>query len=91
MALLAKIPIVAAVLVLTAAMGCGGGSEPYPESVRLNFLSSCVDGGGTSEQCECALEWFEEHTTLARFIEIEHELVGGELPDEMRDAIASCL
>jgi len=67
-------------------------SAGYPAAVEANFVSSCVDGGGTRDTCRCALTKIEADFDLDEFADAEREYAeSGALPDEMRTAAIDCL
>ena len=64
----------------------------YPASVEANFVSSCVDGGGTRDACRCALTKIEADYDLDEFADVEREYTEtGVLPAAIRNAALGCV
>jgi hypothetical protein len=72
--------------------GNDSAQHDYPASIEANFVSSCIQGGGTRDTCRCALSNIEEEYDLAEFSDASREYDRtGVLPDKMKNATLSCL
>jgi hypothetical protein len=72
--------------------GNDSAQHDYPASIEANFVSSCIQGGGTRDTCRCALSNIEEEYDLGQFSDATREYDRtGVLPDKMKNATLSCL
>jgi hypothetical protein len=68
----------------------GGSSHDYPEAVEKTFVTSCVDGGGTRTQCQCALGVVERMYARDEFVELSYEVQRtGTYPPDLMSTIAT--
>jgi hypothetical protein len=64
----------------------------YPAAIELNFIDSCIDGGGTRHACRCALTKIESDYDIDEFEAAEREYTEtGVLPEVIRNAALDCL
>lgn len=84
--------VVVAVLMAGGLAACSSSEDhSFPSDVRLNFVSACIDNGGTRESCGCMFEAIEEEFALDEYVDIEAEMLAtGVLPAEMGALMASC-
>ena len=55
---------------------------PYPQSVKDEFLKSCVDAGSDAKFCACVLDKVQDKYSLEEFSVIESKIAAGTPPDE---------
>ena len=86
--------LMASGLIMAVVMACGG-SESYPESVKDNFVNSCVSTSGSARECVCMVGWFEKNVALEDFIAEETRFLSGTMSDRLADwmgkATAGCV
>ena len=91
-------------LVLAAAIGCGGESSKYgyPEEVVDNYMKSCsvnAELSGESKKdsdkfCKCTMQELEREYSLTEFLRIEEEMLYGGLqamPPEVGEILDACV
>jgi hypothetical protein len=81
------IGIVAALIAVTA---CSE-PEPWDVSVKVNFLDSCRQSGGTLSYCSDAVDCLEARFSQEDFTKEEAKWLLGEPSDVMVDAVAECM
>lgn len=70
--------------------GCSQGND-YPEQVRLNFMTACIDQGGSRSACSCSFDSIEDEFSLDEYIDMEAEfLATGRMPYALTAQIRSC-
>jgi hypothetical protein len=67
-------------------------SGDWPAAAEANFVASCIDSGGTSEECACYLSEMQQRVSFDEFVVIERELLdSGKAPEVAVSAAASCI
>lgn len=67
-----------------------GGGEGFSEATRQSFVTSCVTGGGTEEQCTCIVDQLEQTYTEDELRALEEDMTGTDLPEGLSDIVLAC-
>lgn len=96
-AAMAKRVLMRASLLMTVLMAVGPAAcsslddQSFPADVRLNFMSACIENGGTRDSCKCGFETIEEEYALDEYVDLEAEmLASGVIPAEVVAVMESC-
>ncbi|MGH9211922.1 MAG: hypothetical protein ACRD2C_14755 [Acidimicrobiales bacterium] len=71
------------------------GGSGYTEGFEASFMSRCVSGAATEEQCQCVLDEFVANVPYEEYIAVDEALQSGEmgadeLPEWLTGARETC-
>jgi hypothetical protein len=70
-------------------------THDYPQASKDLFVSSCVNSGGSAQQCTCVLGKVQEKYTYGEVEELEKKIKEGQQPPEfnefMKKATQECM
>lgn len=73
-----------------SAASSGGYASGYPLTFEESFDTQCVDAGGTSTSCACALKQIETSVPYSTVVGAMHEILIGNPPSWYTDAATAC-
>lgn len=84
-----SIAVAVAIVALSGLFASSAAAYRYPASIKRQFITGCVEGGGTKAQCKCVIRKIERRYSLDAFLDLISEASGG-LPRPLRKIVRSC-